>query len=119
MSETPEEIKNDEAEPLGINVQRLGSAFSENDCLSCGPFDGDFSSPDDRILKDKMVTARKAGVCFLCDQEITPGDRIRTMSAVFDSELKSYRWCNACCAAMAKSWLDDGEAYEERAALAR
>lgn len=119
MSETPEEIKNDEAAPLGVNVQRFVSAFSENDCLACRPFEGDFGSPDDRILKDKMVTARKAGACFLCEQEITPGERIRTMAAVFDGELMSYRWCNACCAAMSKSWLDDGDAYEERAALTR
>lgn len=27
----------------------------------------------------------------------------------------SYRWCNSCCAAMAKIWLNDGEAYEQRA----
>jgi hypothetical protein len=35
----------------------LVSAFSEHDCLCCGPFEGDFGSPDDRILKDKMVTS--------------------------------------------------------------
>lgn len=110
-----------EVEGVGapVKVERIVSAFSENDCLACGPFDGDFGSPDDRILKDKMVTARKVGSCFLCEQEIRPGERIRTMSAVFDGELMYYRWCNACCAAMAKSWLDDGDAYEERAALAR
>ena len=97
----------------------LVSAFSEHDCLCCGPFEGDFGSPDDRILKDKMVTARKGGECHLCGQQIQPKERIRSMAAVFDGELMSYRWCNACCAAMAKSLYDDGEAWEERAALRR
>ena len=110
MTKTQKKTTAQETAPPGVNVQRLVSAFSENDCLACGPFDGDFGSPDDRILKDKMVTARKAGACFLCEREITPGERIRTMAAVFDGELMSYRWCNACCAAMAKSWLDDGDA---------
>jgi hypothetical protein len=36
------------------------------------------------------------------------------MAAVFDGELMSYRWCNACCAAMAKSLYDDGEARKGR-----
>ena len=104
---------NDKTEPLStVAVDPLVSEFSENDCLACGPFDGDFGSPDDRILKDKMVTARKGGECFLCEQEILPGERIRVMAAVFDCELMSYRWCNACCAAMAKMWLDDGEPYD-------
>lgn len=111
---------NDKTAPLStVAVDPLVSAFSENDCLACWPFDGDFGSPDDRILKDKMATARKGGACSLCEQEIRPGERIRTMAAVFDGDLMSYRWCNACCAAMAQSWLDDGEAYEQRAALAR
>ena len=100
-------------------VQRLVSAFSEHGCLCCGPFEGDFGSPDDRILKDKMVTARKSGECHLCGQQIQPKERIRTMAAVFDGELMSYRWCNACCAAMAKSLYDDGEAWEDRSALRR
>jgi hypothetical protein len=32
----------------------LVSAFSEHDCLCCGPFEGDFGDPDDRILKDNV-----------------------------------------------------------------
>jgi wobble nucleotide-excising tRNase len=88
--------------------------FEEKDCLDCNPFEGDFGSQGDRILTDKMVTARKGGECSLCAQEIKAKERIRTMSAVFDGEFTSYRWCNDCCAAMAKSWTDDGEAWEER-----
>lgn len=109
-----------ETAPLSaVHVDPLVSGFSEYDCLCCGPFEGDFGSPDDRILKDKIVTARKDGECHLCNQQIQPRTRIRTMTAVFDGELMSFRWCTACCAAMAKSLYDDGEAWEERAALAR
>ena len=93
--------------------------MNEADVLACTPFDGDFGSPNDRTLKDKMVTARKAGECHLCGQQIQPGTRTRSMTAIFDGELASYRWCNACCAAMALSWEDDGTAYEARAALRR
>jgi hypothetical protein len=49
---------NEKNRPLStVAVDPIVSAFSEHDCLCCGPFEGDFGSPDDRILKDKMVTA--------------------------------------------------------------
>jgi hypothetical protein len=95
------------------------SAFSEADVLACNPFEGDFGSPADRCLKDKMGNARKAGPCSLCGQEIQPKERIRIAAHIFDGEMHSYRWCNACCAAMALSWTDDGNAYEARVGLGR
>lgn len=88
-----------------VHVDPLVSAFSEHDFLCCGPFE--------------MVTVRKGGECHLCGQQIQPGTRIRTMAGVFDGEMMSYRWCNFCCAAMAKSLYGDGEAWEERASLRR
>lgn len=91
----------------------------EADCLKCNPFEGDFGEPGDRVLKDKIVTARKAGVCGMCRQEVTPGERVRTLSAVFDGALMSYRWCEKCCEAMASSWTDEGRAWEARVALAK
>lgn len=96
----------------------MAENFSEHDCLCCDPFEGGFGEASDRRLKDKMVTARKGGPCNLCGVEIQPKERIRTLVAIFDGELSSYRWCNACCAAMAKSLYDDGEAWEARYALA-
>ena len=100
-------------------IDRLVSEFDESDCLSVDPFEGDFGVPADRCLKDKMGNARKAGPCSLCSQEIQPKERIRIAAHIFDGELHSYRWCNACCEAMAKSWTDDGEAYESRFRLSR
>ena len=99
-------------------VDLLVSTFDERDCLGCYPFEGDFGSPDERILKDKIVTARKGGPCFLCGQDIQPKTRIRAMTHIFEGELVSYRWCNDCCAAMAAWWEDDRKEYEKRAALA-
>lgn len=91
----------------------------EIDCLKCNPFEGDFGSPGDKVLKDKIVTARKSGICGMCRQEIKPGSRARTLAAVFDGDLMSYRWCEKCCEAMAASWTDNGDAWEARVAIAR
>ena len=93
------------------------TTFDEADCLKTNPFEGDFGSPGDKVLKDKICTARKGGTCGMCRQEIVPGERVRTLAAVFDGELMSYRWCSECCAAMAASWTDDGRAWESRVRL--
>ena len=99
--------------------QKIKSNFDEPDCLACDPFEGDFGEPGDRTLKDKIITARKAGPCHLCGQEIQPGERVRSRADIFDGELMSFRWCNLCCVAMGKSWTDSGEALEQRAALSK
>ena len=89
----------------------------ESDVLAVNPFEGDFGSPGDRTLKNKMVTARKEGECHLCGGKTVPGTRIRVMTEKFEGRLEYYRWCNECCVAMEKSWQDNGEAYEARATL--
>ena len=91
----------------------------EAECLKCNPFEGDFGSPCDRELKDKIVTARKAGTCGMCRQGIAPGERVRTLAGVFDGSLMHYRWCEKCCVAMAASKADNGDAWTARTALAR
>lgn len=84
-------------------------------CLHWHPFADDFGEPGDRVLSDKVTTARKAGPCFDCEQPIAPGDRTRALSAKFNGELKRYRWCAACCVAMTAD--DPTEAMEARLAL--
>jgi len=91
--------------------------FDESECLAVNPFEGDFGAPGDKVLKDKIVTTRKAGSCGMCSQAIQPGTRARSLAAVFDGSLMNYRWCASCCAAMAASWHDDGKAWESRVAL--
>jgi len=95
------------------------TTFDEGDCLKCNPFEGDFGSPDDRVLKDKICTARKGGICGMCRQGIVPGERVRVLAAVFEGQLMSYRWCSECCAAMVASWTDEGRAWEAQARLGR
>lgn len=99
--------------------------FDEEAALRYDPFADDFGMPDDRILRDRICTARKPGQCHICAQEIIPGTRTRSLSAKFDGEVRSYRWCHLCCAAMAEvhSNRDDYEtdpfaAIEARYALA-
>lgn len=89
------------------------------DVLSYNPFDGDFGTPADRRFSDLIVTARKPGPCHDCAGTIEAGELIRRAVWLFDGEIRTYRWCALCCAAMASSWTDNGEAIEARAALRR
>lgn len=98
--------------------------------LQFNPFDGDFGAPGDIVLSDKIVTARKEGPCSHCGCAICKGERVRSMSAKFDGQLMSYRWCALCCAAMVKCQGAEEDAsgddeqppaweeYEARAGLA-
>lgn len=94
-------------------------AYDEAEALSVDPFDGDFEGggSGDRILSDKIVTARKEGPCHLCGGSVTPGMRARSRVEIYGSEMMRFRWCEPCCEAMAASEADGGEAYEARAAL--
>lgn len=94
-------------------------AFDEVRCLRCNPFEGDFGSPGDTILQDKMVTClglRKRH-CHMCNAVIAKGERIRNRVEIVDRELAAYFWCSACCAAMAAYPDDQGEAIEARIIL--
>lgn len=91
--------------------------MDEESVLATDPFAGDFGSPGDRTLKDKMGTARKQGPCQDCGQTIQPGERIRLRTDIFDGELMSFRWCQLCCEAMAISGEDDMDAWSKRIAM--
>jgi hypothetical protein len=93
--------------------------MNEQDVLAYNPFDGDFGSPGDRILKDKMVTARKPRPCDHCGQEIQPNERIRVRAEIVDGSLMSWKWCQLCCEAMASNWSDNGAVLDARSALRR
>lgn len=91
----------------------------ELDCMSVDPFEGDFGDPGDRVLKDKIGTARKAGECHCCAQQIQPGERVRIRAEISDGQMMSFRWCQKCCVAMASSWRDDGRAWGARIEMRR
>lgn len=82
--------------------------------LSFDPFAGDFDSTGDRTLSDAVVKARKPGECHTCATQIVPGEMTRRRTDIADGELMSFRWCEACCKAMAS---DDFDAYEARVAI--
>lgn len=92
----------------------LGAAFDERECLKYWPFYGDFGHPRDKILKDKVGVARKAGPCCECLTVIVPGERIRMISAIFDDQMMSYRYCSACCSAMAEMCTGNWNAMDAR-----
>ncbi len=90
---------------------------TDEDVLAYNPFDGDDS--DTRLLADKVTKARKPGPCHACGETIGAGERMRRRVEAFEGEIGTFRWCSACCDAMARSWHDDGRAIERRHALRR
>ena len=86
--------------------------MTDDRVLSYDPYAGDFGSPGDKVLENKMVVARKfrEGDCHICRGDIAKGERHRKQVDVFDGQLISNRWCALCCAAMALNWDDDGVA---------
>jgi len=92
----------------------LGADFDERECLKYWPFDGDYGHPSDKILKDKIGIARKQGPCCECLTAIQPGERIRMIGAIFDDQMMSYRYCSACCTAMAEMWTGNWNAMDAR-----
>lgn len=85
--------------------------MNEAAVLQYDVFAGDFGEPGDKVLSNKMVSARKEHKCSHCDQTILKGERHRFQSGVF-GEFMTHRWCAVCCEAMTR---DDGS-FESRAA---
>lgn len=81
---------------------KLTSDQSSN-ALEFDLFQGDFGSPGDCELSNKIVTSRGKYICFICHGPIIKGEEHRSAAYKFDGEIMSYRCCNACCVAMASS----------------
>lgn len=88
------------------------------DCLAVNPFEGDFGDGE-RLLSDRIVTARCDNTCCDCGGVAKSGTNHRVMTEVYDGKVRTARWCEECCAAMALSWEDDGAAWEGRINLHR
>ena len=96
------------------------SASHEAACLRFDPFSGDRDS-DVRQLRDRFVTTRFKHKCSYCFTEIiAPRTRVRALTEVNreDGKVMTFHFCVPCCLAMATHLADDGDALEERAALA-
>jgi hypothetical protein len=87
-------------------------AFNEASALTYYLFDGDFGAPGDRVLHDKIVTAQKEHRCGECLSPITKGTRYRNHCGIYDGALRTYKFCDACCEAMART-MDCGEEDDE------
>lgn len=88
----------------------------ERDCLADDPFAGDFGDGE-RVLSDKMVTARGVGECHACAEQPLPGTRNRVRVEAYGSELLRFRWCEPCCRLMARSHVDDDAFMEMEARI--
>lgn len=81
-----------------------------DDALDFDLFEGDFGTPADTELSNKIVTSRGEYRCHICVGMISKGEAHRSTTWKFDGELMSYRCCIACCTAMIASVNGD---YEE------
>ncbi len=70
--------------------------------LSYPLFEGDFGDPGDRQLCDGFVVANKMHKCHHCQGPIVPKERHRVHVGVYDGQLMTFRYCSACCGAMAE-----------------
>ncbi|EBN6400991.1 hypothetical protein LJK58_000876 [Salmonella enterica] len=74
-----------------------------DDALDFDLFEGDFGTPTDTELSNKIVISRGEYKCHICHGSISKGEIHRSAAWKFDGELMSYRCCNECCVAMVKS----------------
>lgn len=75
--------------------------------LRFDPWADDMDS-DARTLADRFVVTRKASQCAVCLEHIPAGERVRAQRQVSHDEGKAmtFRFCVACCEAMARTRLD-------------
>jgi len=85
--------------------------------LSFDMFAGDFGDGTERCLHDKIVKARKAHRCHICDGVTKAGELARSAKWIFDGELMTYYCCQECVLAMAKCESCDDESAEDGDAL--
>lgn len=87
--------------------------------LKVNPFEGDRGGADDRVLSDKIVGARKVHFpgCCCCLQGIAKHEAHRALVAVFDGQLRAYRWCQECCIAMVMADADAAHYWTLRVSL--
>lgn len=93
---------------------RVTSADWADLVLRYDPDSGDKDDGGVRVLRRRIVRARKVGPCSFCADAVIPGSRVLAETAVVDDIVKTIRTCYACCDAMAKSWSDDGAALDAR-----
>lgn len=99
-------------------IKAVGRRAWEKGVLDYNPFGGDQGDVGDRELRDNLVVCRAPGVCHLCAQKYKAGTMIRSIVMVWVADgLMAYKFCTACCDAMAKSWTDEGRALTARHAL--
>jgi hypothetical protein len=86
----------------------------ERDVLRYDPFAGDFGGQDDKVFRDGMIRAAKDHEgCHICGGTIRNGERHRHRVEKFDGDLATFRWCWACCTAMARVWTGYDQPNEE------
>lgn len=90
------------------------TAEQSTDCLKYHLFQDDFGAPGDRVFRDAIGVARKPGWCIECCAPISPGEQQRRHVGLYDGQMRTYRVCFACCAAMAASWKDGAESLQQR-----
>lgn len=92
--------------------------FNETEALRYPLFQDDFGEPGDRVMSNKIITAAKSHECCECLSAINPGERQRVHVGKYDGDLRTCRFCQGCCEAMSRVFVDgDGDPMEARSAI--
>lgn len=87
--------------------------LNESAVLRYPLFQDDFGEPGDRILSDKMLTARKEHTCSECLSPVHQGTRYRRHTGVYNGGVRHYLFCFDCCEAMSRAFdvPDDADSH--------
>ena len=102
-------MTDDTRELVGAERDRFVLWFDPWDADDCGY----------RVIRNEFVVVRYAHKCDICFGPIWPGERIRAQTEAYDGKVTTFRFCAACCEAMARRQDDDGVAIGDRYELGR
>lgn len=88
--------------------------------LSFDPWGGGKGDDPYRVLRNQIVTAKFKHRCAICFGDVAVGERHRAQTEKREDgshQVKTFRFCDACCSAMYEAGHDDGDAICERYAL--
>jgi len=96
---------------MGRGKKKGDNIMNEKIVLNYNLFEGDYGSPDDRVIENKMVTTNKnhKNACHICECDIEIDERSRVEKNVFDGEFMTYRVCQKCCEAISYDYENNCE----------
>jgi hypothetical protein len=106
-----------EAGFLTITIEdTMQPPFDADTVLECNLFEGDYGDGE-RVLRNVIGKNRKSFDCQLCADTQAPGGWARMLTEAGPDGMVTYRWCAACCQAMAVYESGDGRMLNARQSI--